>query len=46
METQQISALFEQMPWPSDQLNNIVGTVSQLEVEPRIDSLVRMCVRR
>ena len=45
-ETQRISALFDDMPWPSDQLHNVVRTVSQLEGESGLDSLVRMCVRQ
>ena len=45
-ETQRISALFDDIPWPKDQLESIVKTVAELEEEPRVDSLINLCVRR
>jgi 2-methylcitrate dehydratase PrpD len=44
-ETRRISALFDQMPWPREKLDGIVGTVSRLEDEARVDPLIRLCVR-
>ena len=45
-ETRRISGLFDALPWPRDQLDNIVHAVSRLEDETTVDSLVRLCVRR
>ena len=45
-ETLRISELFDAMPWPRDQLNSIVHTVSRLEEETTMDNLVRLCIRR
>jgi hypothetical protein len=45
-ETHRISALFDDMPWPRDQLDGIVGVVSRLEERSRVDPLVQLCVRR
>ena len=45
-ETRRISELFDAMPWPKDQLDSIVHTVSRLEEESTVDNLVRLCVRR
>ena len=44
-ETRRISELFDAMPWPRDQLDSIVHTVSRLE-ETNVENLVRLCVRR
>jgi 2-methylcitrate dehydratase PrpD len=43
-ETRRISELFNDMPWPKEKLDGIVGTVSWLEEEARIDPLIRLCV--
>ena len=45
-ETRRISGLFDAMPWPRDQLDSIVHTVSRLEEEATVENLVRLCVRR
>ena len=44
-ETRRISALFENIPFPMDKLQGIVQTVSQIEQESSIDSLIGLCVR-
>ena len=45
-EIRRISAVFPDMPWPEDQLEAIVHTVSGLEDHPRVDSLIQLCVRQ
>jgi 2-methylcitrate dehydratase PrpD len=44
-ETGRISALFADLPWPTERLETIVRTVAGLENQPRIDPLVQLCVR-
>ena len=43
-ETERISALFDDLPWPRAQLDNLVSTVSDLDREPSIASLIGTCV--
>jgi hypothetical protein len=45
-EIRRISSLFDDLPWPRDQLEGIVQRVSRLEEEARVDSLIRLCVRQ
>ena len=44
-ESRRISALFDDLGWPREKLDGIVETVANLEREPKIDSLVQLCVR-
>ena len=44
-ETRRISPLFDNIPFPTDKLQGIVQTVSQIERESSIDSLIGLCVR-
>ncbi|MCH7842115.1 MAG: MmgE/PrpD family protein [Chloroflexi bacterium] len=43
-ETEKISALFGDLPWPRAQLDSLVSTVSNLDDEPSIAGLVAACV--
>ncbi len=43
-ETRRITALFDNMDWPNEQLEGIVETVSRLEEESSLESLLRLCV--
>ena len=43
-ETSRISEWFPDMPWPREQLQAIVETVSALEDLPRINPLIQLCV--
>ena len=43
-ETRRITALFDDMDWPREQLEGIVETVSRLEEESSIEPLLRLCV--
>jgi 2-methylcitrate dehydratase PrpD len=45
-EIRRISALFDDLPWPRDQLDGIVQRVSRLEEEARVDPLIQLCVQR
>ena len=45
-ETRRISALFDDMDWPRERLDNIVQTVTGLECQARIDPLIQLCVRQ
>ena len=45
-ETNRISEWFPDMPWPGQQLQAIVDTVSTLEDLPRINPLIQLCVRQ
>ncbi len=45
-ETRRISEWFPDMPWPREQLQAIVDTVSALEDLPRINPLIQLCVRQ
>ncbi|MCH7606222.1 MAG: MmgE/PrpD family protein, partial [Chloroflexi bacterium] len=44
-ETNRISAIFDDMNWPRQQLEAIVDTVSRLDEQPRVDELIQLCVR-
>ena len=44
-ETRRISPLFDNIPFPTDKLQGIVQTVSHIEQESSIDSLIGLCVR-
>ena len=44
-ETRRISPLFDNIPFPTDKLQGIVKTVSHIEQESSIDSLIGLCVR-
>ena len=43
-ETERISALFGDLPWPRAQLNSLVSTVTALDQEPSIAGLIGTCV--
>ncbi|MDA1128018.1 MAG: MmgE/PrpD family protein [Chloroflexi bacterium] len=43
-ETERISALFGDLPWPRAQLDGLVSTVTRLDQEPSIAGLIGTCV--
>ena len=45
-ESRRISALFNDLDWPRERLDNIVQTVTGLEDQSRIDPLIQLCVRQ
>ena len=45
-ETQRISVLFDDIPWPRERLEGIVATISRLEEAAGIDHLIGLCVRQ
>ncbi len=44
-ETQRVTALFDDMDWPTYKLQGIVEAVSNLEEALRVDPLIQLCVR-
>ena len=44
-ETQRITAIFNDMDWPTHKLQGIVEAVSNLEDALRVDPLIQLCVR-
>jgi len=44
-EISRISELFSDMDWPREKLEALVQTVSTLEEQPSIDSMIQLCVR-
>ena len=44
-EIRRLRPLFNDMAWPREKLDGITQIVSALEVEPRIDHLIELCVR-
>ena len=44
-EIRRLRPLFNDMAWPREKLEGITQIVSALEVEPRIDHLIELCVR-
>ena len=43
-ETQRITEIFDEIPWPRYKLQGIVDTVSNLEHVPTLDALIHFCV--
>ena len=43
-ETQRVTALFDDMPWPRHKLQEIVDAVSNIEGASRVDPLIQLCV--
>lgn len=44
-ETQRINALFDDIPWPKQKLNDIVAEVSGLEQAAGVNRIIDLCVR-
>ena len=44
-ETRRITALFDDIPFDSDKLNSLVETITGLEREEGIESMLDLCVR-
>ena len=44
-ETQRVTALFDDIPWPKQKLNDIVAEVSGLEHSADVNRLIDLCVR-
>ena len=45
METRRISGLFDDIPFDSHKLNALVETITGLEMEESIESVVGLCIR-
>ena len=45
METRRISGLFDDIPFDSHKLNALVETITRLEMEESIESVVGLCIR-
>ena len=45
METRRISELFNDIPFDSHKLNALVETITGLEMEESIESVVGLCIR-
>ncbi len=43
-ETERISALFPDLPWPASQLDSLVAAVNDIEHQPDIGGLIAACV--
>ncbi len=44
-ELGRVRPLFDEMPWPRENLENIVQIISGLEIEQRIDHLIAQCIK-
>ena len=44
-ETQRMTVLFDDIPWPKQKLNDIVSAVSGLEEAAGVNHLIQLCVR-